>query len=213
MDFKSESQLTTMNTKKTLLLPILAASFAVITTSQAAVILGTSVTSDLTPDNDAASLSSLVDGTIAGDTAGHDDNQNIGWNNYVDPTLTIDLGGTYDLNSASVWNLAHFTPGIDLPDTITIAISNDSGVSYGATTSFTIPTVGAIGQYKSTADLSSAVNRLGATHVQIQMVNDDNGLNRSWVFASDVQINAVPEPSSTALLGLGGIALILRRRK
>ena len=28
-----------------------------------------------------------------------------------------------------------------------------------------------------------------------------------------LQINQVPEPSTTALLGLGGLALILRRRK
>ncbi|MGB0992820.1 MAG: PEP-CTERM sorting domain-containing protein [Akkermansiaceae bacterium] len=29
----------------------------------------------------------------------------------------------------------------------------------------------------------------------------------------DVTVNSIPEPSSTALLGLGGLALILRRRK
>ena len=32
-----------------------------------------------------------------------------------------------------------------------------------------------------------------------------------WV--DNISVNAVPEPSSTALLGLGGLALILRRRK
>lgn len=32
-------------------------------------------------------------------------------------------------------------------------------------------------------------------------------------FMSSMQLRAVPEPSSTALLGLGGLALILRRRK
>ena len=37
------------------------------------------------------------------------------------------------------------------------------------------------------------------------------GSNRGSV--SGVQITAVPEPSSAALLGLGGLALILRRRK
>ena len=32
-------------------------------------------------------------------------------------------------------------------------------------------------------------------------------------FIDDVQVTAVPEPTTTALLGLGGLALILRRRK
>ncbi len=30
---------------------------------------------------------------------------------------------------------------------------------------------------------------------------------------SNIVVDAVPEPSTTALLGLGGLALILRRRK
>lgn len=38
--------------------------------------------------------------------------------------------------------------------------------------------------------------------------NNDNG-----VAVDDVTISVVPEPSSAALLGLGGLALILRRRK
>ncbi len=33
------------------------------------------------------------------------------------------------------------------------------------------------------------------------------------IMTTQVQLDAVPEPSSTALLGLGGLALILRRRK
>ncbi len=37
------------------------------------------------------------------------------------------------------------------------------------------------------------------------------GTNNDFQFHAD--ISAVPEPSTTALLGLGGLALILRRRK
>lgn len=41
----------------------------------------------------------------------------------------------------------------------------------------------------------------------------DNALATAYNGALGVQISMVPEPSSTALLGLGGLALILRRRK
>jgi len=43
----------------------------------------------------------------------------------------------------------------------------------------------------------------------------DNAIASAFNGATGVQINfiAVPEPSSAALLGLGGLALILRRRK
>ena len=37
--------------------------------------------------------------------------------------------------------------------------------------------------------------------------------NGSWIGVDNVSITTVPEPSSAALLGLGGLALILRRRK
>ena len=40
----------------------------------------------------------------------------------------------------------------------------------------------------------------------------DNGDN-NFATVDNVNLTAVPEPTSTALLGLGGLALILRRRK
>ena len=39
------------------------------------------------------------------------------------------------------------------------------------------------------------------------------GLNGNGSYISNITLTAVPEPSSAALLGLGGVALILRRRK
>ena len=38
-------------------------------------------------------------------------------------------------------------------------------------------------------------------------------INESTVFFDNARLDVVPEPSTTALLGLGGLALILRRRK
>ncbi len=43
--------------------------------------------------------------------------------------------------------------------------------------------------------------------------HNDTGITATEVFYDNVRLSAVPEPSSAALLGLGGLALILRRRQ
>ncbi|MGJ8658192.1 MAG: PEP-CTERM sorting domain-containing protein [Akkermansiaceae bacterium] len=59
------------------------------------------------------------------------------------------------------------------------------------------------GAYVSFAGLSSTGGSLVIT-----VVSDNQ-----YAGISQLELTAVPEPSSTALLGLGGLALILRRRK
>ena len=49
----------------------------------------------------------------------------------------------------------------------------------------------------------------GALSVQINY----NGVGGNDAYADNIAVSTVPEPSSAALLGLGGLALILRRRK
>ena len=51
------------------------------------------------------------------------------------------------------------------------------------------------------------------TNFQVRLDAVVGGTNQDFVLADAVAISHVPEPSSTALLGLGGLALILRRRK
>ncbi|MEZ7957082.1 MAG: PEP-CTERM sorting domain-containing protein [Rubritalea sp.] len=46
----------------------------------------------------------------------------------------------------------------------------------------------------------------------IQFAQEEDGL-AGTTSIDNFSITAVPEPSSTALLGLGGLALIMRRRK
>lgn len=59
----------------------------------------------------------------------------------------------------------------------------------------------------STATYHIGVRSLG----HVPGTGADN--NESAVFIDNASLDSVPEPSSTALLGLGGLALILRRRK
>jgi len=49
---------------------------------------------------------------------------------------------------------------------------------------------------------------LEGSPLNIQLVSE-----AGYIFVDDVSLTAVPEPSTTALLGLGALALILRRRK
>ncbi len=49
--------------------------------------------------------------------------------------------------------------------------------------------------------------------VIIGFANDGGKASRTDMMVDNVRISQVPEPSSTALIGLGGLALILRRRK
>ncbi|WP_227021327.1 PEP-CTERM sorting domain-containing protein [Oceaniferula marina] len=50
----------------------------------------------------------------------------------------------------------------------------------------------------------------GEYQIQLSSANSPDG---NHVFVDNIGLTAVPEPSSAALLGLGGLALILRRRK
>ncbi|MCP5536902.1 MAG: PEP-CTERM sorting domain-containing protein [Akkermansiaceae bacterium] len=56
----------------------------------------------------------------------------------------------------------------------------------------------------------------GANDLALRFTNvsaNPSGANPNTALIDGVSITAVPEPSSAALLGLGGLALILRRRK
>ncbi len=99
--------------------------------------------------------------------------------------------------------------------TITINGTNSgTSMTLNTPTSFTLEI-----NYNAGADDVATINGGGFVNHMISddysfdavVVRNGNGLNQADYTA--MSMTAVPEPSSTALLGLGGLALILRRRR
>ena len=92
-------------------------------------------------------------------------------------------------------------------DADSAAFSQDEGnflMGAGSTTTFFAPTVHVF-------EVTS--NGTDAVILRIDPTLLAGGGQGAWTGLSGLEIAAVPEPSSTALLGLGGLALIFRRRK
>lgn len=111
-------------------------------------------------------------------------------------------GSGYTLADLSNLTFSSFTVG---------AASNaNDGVNItfgGATTNQNLNSANIIANGSDTFALSG-------TGASLSLAVDSGQSNNRWsVTGLEVSYTAVPEPSSTALLGLGGLALILRRRK
>ena len=130
-----------------------------------------------------------------------------------DPTpkaavITFDLGAAYDITEVKLDSFVRTDFALGAPDDYELSFSSDN-ITYGAastvTTNFTFVTGG-----KSHTETVSAQAR----YVRLSFDGDSNGGDK-WGL-TEVSIEGTipaPEPSSAALLGLGGLALILRRRK
>ena len=132
--------------------------------------------------------------------------------NPVSLTLTFDLNGTRTVDTVHLWNYSAtntaFNRGLSSFD---VSFSTDGGNNYVSTINVAgFASAGAAGvDTPSQTKLFTAVN--GVTHIQLtNLVN--HGGDRFGL--GEIRFgDSVPEPTTTALLGLGGLALILRRRK
>ena len=139
------------------------------------------------------------------------------------------LGGVFELANVDLDETptGTFVPKNTDPNEITTLTANEFVVSYAGRNKDNVisPGVGSIidsdlfsiGGFINPPDGTSTTNSLGggtglAGAAGLQEVTWDNE-DRGSLTYSFQEAAAIPEPSSTLLLGLGGLALILRRRR
>ena len=157
-------------------------------------------------------------------------------------TITLAVGETLQINSVTIdfseqsvgqggpfdLNVAQYGFGF-IPTIATYAAPAVGDTTAGGTlgTSFGSTTINGAGTLDTVtlstgAALETAVGTALTAGSEFRIILtglEDTSVNFARLKRSDIQLNidydvvAVPEPSSAALLGLGGLALILRRRK
>ena len=152
----------------------------------------------ITPSGDGTNLANLTDDSWA---TGHLSGTN-SWFSPIAASATI----TLSFPSANLAGLA-FNWGWNDRD------EGDYEVLINGTTSLGTFNVasGSVSPFESNEPNTYVVfdsPQIGVTSVQINM----SGGNGKWGL-DELEVWAIPEPSSTALLGLGGLALMLRRKR
>ena len=131
------------------------------------------------------------------------------------PVLIFDLGSDVSLSEISTW-------GYDVGNTngakdysLRFATSADGTGGFGSSITYS-PTFEAAFD-DTTRDSEAFSQTVTARYVEMTITDNWRGFQGALAGGDRVGLGevafATPEPSSTALLGLGGLALILRRKK
>ena len=135
------------------------------------------------------------------------------------PTIVFDLGDKYDLSKAHVWNAYYeYTPNDDYQwaygvKGVTISTSAD-GITYDSGTHFTFTHAVAndTGQdYTLSAAGVQYVKFVIDIHPDCNFTWDGSHNDQKWTGLQEVRFT--PEPATMALLGLGGLGVLLRRKR
>ena len=143
---------------------------------------------------------------------------NINWINDLNTgfphSVTFDLEANYDLDSVKVWNwntLDTLDAGVK---DVTISVASSVGGSFTSLGAFVLT----IAPGADNVDFGQVIDLSGfAAADDARLVKFDITTNHGFsayplAGLSEVRFDAVPEPGSLALMGLGGICLLRRRR-
>jgi len=127
------------------------------------------------------------------------------------PFVEFDLGGTYTVSDAHIWNY-NGAPDINSWNAvgITLIFSEDATFGNPDDSSQNLTLSSASGLTTYTGEHFTLTSVADVTNIRLEITSTGGS---SITGLSEVRFSAVPEPSTTALLGLGGLALIFRRRK
>ena len=126
--------------------------------------------------------------------------------------IVIDLEAEYIIDDVVIGHGTRGCCGMAAPDAVTISFSSTSATSgYSAGTNFAL--WGTPVQSPGHHEMTLAATSLSARWVKISFAGGDFGNNDKYVL-DEITVNGepVPEPDSLALLGLGGLFILCRRR-
>ena len=129
------------------------------------------------------------------------------------PFITFDLEGNFDLNSVTIWNYNGVNETARGSNEVEILIASSEGGAFTSLGNFFLTEAPGVDNvnFGQTIDLSIIAGTDNARLVRFNVLSNHNGDN-NFVGLSEVRFDGVPEPGSLALLGLGGLMVLRRRR-
>ena len=130
--------------------------------------------------------------------------------NTVDHWWRFDFSGPTAITEMMVWNGAANLPD-RAPKDVEIFVTQDSGATWSLLTAAVWAHTEAIANYPRLASDVVDFGGLTVDGVVVDIISDW-GDPDNWCIASEILFEEVPEPATMTLLGLGGLALIRRKR-